>query len=106
MQPTEPDLHALALRAAGGDWEAFQQIRAACYGTIASYVRYKLRGSPAADAVITEVFQTAWQRIGSYETYPGLPSTAASKSVLVAHWLALLARDAVMCQYRRDVSQQ
>ena len=99
MQPTQSDLHALVLRAAGGDRGAFEQLWAACSGTIEGYVRYKLRGSPAVDAVIAEIFENAWQQIGTYGVLR--TSLADSAPVLVQHWLLRLARDAVVRQYRR-----
>lgn len=103
MQFPQADLHALALRAAGGHRGAFEQLWAACGGAIDGYVRYKLRGSQAADGVIAEIFEVAWQQIGSDEAFEAawrMPP-ADSGPVLVRHWFLRLARDAVVRQYRR-----
>jgi DNA-directed RNA polymerase specialized sigma24 family protein len=100
MQPRDPDLHELALRAASGDRGALDELWAACGRTIDGYVRYKLRGSQVADAVIAEIFENAWQQIGAYEA-AWRTSSAEAGPFLVQHWLLRLARDAVVRQYRR-----
>jgi DNA-directed RNA polymerase specialized sigma24 family protein len=107
MQPSQADLYALALRAASGDRGAFDQLWAACSGTIGDYVRYKLRGSQAADAVIAEIAENAWQQMGTYGAFEAAwrTSPADSAPVLVQHWLLRLARNAVVRQYRREAAQ-
>ena len=75
----------LARRAAAHDPLAWSQLFTAEYGSVYAFVRYRLRGSPEAEDIAAQVFETAYLNAHRFD-YRGVP---------IEGWLIGIARNLV-----------
>jgi len=86
----EEDDRALAIRAAGGDVEAFGALYDRHFDAVYRYVFYRVRNEAEAEDVTSDVFMKALRAIPRYEP----------RQVFLA-WLYRIARNAVIDRGRR-----